>query len=209
MRKWDLRISVYSQGNTESGEARTQGKEDFWLWVMFLPHIAIVSFLTPSPLPLSSWEKFYLLIPYLKLFVPWILIRLWQPVLGRQPTQYPVNSSFHYQTSYDVYQWRIPFSREELLITEAPGLQIPKRPSTCLCVSAQPSTERLRRLKVYKQDVNWGIKACVFDLPRTCGSPITWVLLLKTQVGAKPACGESCAKGTQQDARAACLLPSF
>ena len=86
-----------------------------------------------------------------------------------------------------MYQWHIPFSREELLITEAPGLQIPKRPSTCLCVSAQPSTEGLRCLKVYKQDVNWGIKACVFDLPRTCGSPITWVLLLKTQVGAKPA----------------------
>lgn len=57
-------------------------------------------------------------------------------------------------TRYDVYQWRIPFSREELLITEAPGLQIPKRPSTCLCVSAQPSTEGLRCLKVYKQDVN-------------------------------------------------------
>lgn len=86
-----------------------------------------------------------------------------------------------------MYQWHIPFSREELLITEAPGLQVPKRPSTCLSVSAQPSTERLHCLKVYKQNVNWGIKACVFDLPRTCGSPITWVLLLKTQVGAKPA----------------------
>lgn len=87
-----------------------------------------------------------------------------------------------------MYQGRIPFSSKELLITEAPGLPVAKRAAlVLLCVSAQPSTERLHCLKVCKQNLNWGIKAPVFDLPRTCGSPITWVLLLKTQVGAKPA----------------------
>lgn len=102
-----------------------------------------------------------------------------------------------------MYQNLIPFGGRKLLITDA-GSWAPcskKTQGLSLCL-AQPSREKLNCVwKPYKGNVNWGIKACVFGLPRTCGSPIIWILFLMTQVGAKPAVRR--AKGTKLDVLAA------
>lgn len=85
-----------------------------------------------------------------------------------------------------MYQNPILVSRRKLLIIDAHGLCVPK--STCIYVSPSPAENGWTVfLKRCKGNLNWGIKAWVFDLPRTCASPITWVLFLMTQVGMKPA----------------------
>lgn len=83
-RKWG------SQNSTKVGFLTLSGCSVHTWWLVIL--------LVPTPLPFSSWLQLHLLIPYLKLFVPWSLIRLWQAVLGRQPTRYPVNRPLHAHT---------------------------------------------------------------------------------------------------------------
>lgn len=130
-----------SQGHTESGKSSTQQNIGFSAstWVSF-PHMVNCHSLYPTPCHLSPWLELLSLNSVPQTFCALSLIMLGQAVLGRQPTRYPVNSSFHsYTQAVLCTKTLFPFSRRKLLIIDTHGLCVPKRPRTCLCVWPSPA----------------------------------------------------------------------
>lgn len=111
-------------------------------------------------------------------FVSWSLIRLWQAVFGRQPT-------LHTLTTTASFLWCLPccipkpFPVEQegtVNYEKLKGAMFLKTQCLSLCL-AQPSRERLNCVcKPYKQNFNWGIKACalIFLGPMFLPSPASY-----------------------------------
>lgn len=92
------------QGHTESGKSSTQQNTGFSdsLWVSF-PHTVDCRSFYPTPCPLTPWLELLSLNSVPQTFCALSLIMWGQAVLGRQPTRYPVNSSFHSYTQAVLY----------------------------------------------------------------------------------------------------------